>query len=490
MTDRKEHRLAALLAGDDTDRGSQNLSQRQLHAIEKERVAIDRERQAIQQEREAIGRERRRAALMGADSGHRIDEEERRMLAAQRETVRRMQEELMKERERFEEQQRRFTEERLKSDQEVQMMASLAVAQINVLKEEVERMQNEQRSTATVEQHRREITEMQAAREHLLVEREELMKQVEELEKSLDKVLGIKHTSGEEGIAAERERVETERREREKAEIQLARATVERDKQEIEKIRVQIETIMKAWEAERDRQAKQRKQLDAEKEEVVAMQVETERMRRDVTDLTRHVLSLAGLQPATFAANGAAGGFLAQQPIMAGLAGLGSFPNVTSMTMGNLASSVAGLADSIPPHLRNLFEPSLNFTVDEHQATYDLAAQHRQRRGSLSQASSPVSTPPQPTSHPTPPRRKRKRGDSLSGAEPAGKVKDSWFSQESPVPVDVKRRRTVRPWEERFEELVQFKEKHGHLSVPAGGEHASLRIWVNNQKALHTKGTH
>ena len=44
-------------------------------------------------------------------------------------------------------------------------------------------------------------------------------------------------------------------------------------------------------------------------------------------------------------------------------------------------------------------------------------------------------------------------------------------------------------WEERFEELVEYKEKNGHCKVPTGN--AGLGMWVSNQRTqykLFTEG--
>ena len=42
------------------------------------------------------------------------------------------------------------------------------------------------------------------------------------------------------------------------------------------------------------------------------------------------------------------------------------------------------------------------------------------------------------------------------------------------------------PWETRFEELVQYKAKHGHCNVPRS--QGQLGNWANNQRAMYKKG--
>ncbi len=44
-------------------------------------------------------------------------------------------------------------------------------------------------------------------------------------------------------------------------------------------------------------------------------------------------------------------------------------------------------------------------------------------------------------------------------------------------------------WEERFSELVRFKEEHGHCDVPMGwSENAALGKWVGHQRTRAKKG--
>ena len=45
-------------------------------------------------------------------------------------------------------------------------------------------------------------------------------------------------------------------------------------------------------------------------------------------------------------------------------------------------------------------------------------------------------------------------------------------------------------WENRFSELVRFKEKHGHCNVPPGwSEFPKLGNWVNTQRASYRRGS-
>jgi hypothetical protein len=332
------------------------------------------------------------------------------------------------------------------------MMANLAAAETRVLKEALERMKQERTEMERErEQLRNELQQLTATQEQLIAERDELASENERLEKSRDALLGIQRDSGAEGLQAERRRIEAERMEQEQAEIQLARDTVERDKQEIEKIRVEIENIMKAWEAERDRQARERLQLDAEREELVSLRTDTERQWRQMVTLPAAMPLLSGI--------------LGQQQAT----GVPVLPSFAAMTMNANGQSLAPAAAGL-------------HTDDRQNQQQQYTPQQPRGSSSSSLSTSPVSTPPQLSSQPhsTGSKRKRKRGDSLTNASvPAQDSGDA----------DFKKRRKVRPWEERYEELLQFKDEHGHFSVPASGDYASLRIWVNNQKALHTKGT-
>jgi hypothetical protein len=42
------------------------------------------------------------------------------------------------------------------------------------------------------------------------------------------------------------------------------------------------------------------------------------------------------------------------------------------------------------------------------------------------------------------------------------------------------------PWEDRYQELVSFKEEHGHLMVPP---ESKLGVWVKNQRTFFQYGT-
>lgn len=507
----KEKGLEARLAGDDTlgqppppavgvtaeaaaaaHTQAQQAQALLVQAMERERQAIERERAAIQRERAAMDSERKRMALVAAavpttppDQRGRLEDaekseaiaKERRLLAEEREAVERLKEALDRQQREQERHRQQMDEDRVKIEREVQMMANLAAVETQVLKEALERMKLER---SAMEKEREQlwgqVQQLTAAQEQLTAERDDLMAENERLEKSRDALLGIQRDRGAEGLQAERDRVEAERREREQTEIQLARDTVERDKQEIEKIRVEIENIMKAWEIERDRQAKERQQIDAEKEELAAVRAEAERQWRQ---MTAGVSGMSGMS----ASIPRLASILAQQSAAtASAAGVSSFaampvlPSFAAMTMNaNGGLSLAPAATS-----------AAGLLVDEKQPFTPV---HQPRGGSSSLTTSPVSTPPQAssasaTSSSTGAKRKRKRGDSLNLSVGSS----TSTHQESPSEADFKKRRKVRPWEERFEELLQFKEKHGHFSVPAGGDYASLRIWVNNQKALHTKG--
>ncbi|ELR19615.1 helicase associated domain containing protein [Acanthamoeba castellanii str. Neff] len=514
----KEKGLEARLAGDDTlgqppppgvgvtsEAAAAAYTQAQqaqallVQAMERERQAIERERAAIQRERESMDSERKRMALAASsvpttppDQWGRLEDaeksegeaiaKERRMLAEEREAVERLKKAHKREKEALDRQQReqeqhrqQMDEDRVKIEREVQMMANLAAVETQVLKEALERMKLERGAMEKErEQLWSQVQQLTAAQEQLAVERDDLMAENERLEKSRDALLGIQRDRGAEGLQAERDRVEAERREREQTELQLARDTVERDKQEIEKIRVEIENIMKAWEIERDRQAKERLQIDAEKEELAAVRAEAERQWRQMTagmpGMPAGIPRLASILAQQSAAAASAAGVspIAAMPVL---------PSFAAMTMN--ANGGLSLAPATS---------AAGFLVDDKQPQ-PFTPVHQPRGGSSSLTTSPVSTPPQPSSVPatsssTGAKRKRKRGDSLNLS--AGNSTST--HQESASEADFKKRRKVRPWEERFEELLQFKEKHGHFSVPAGGDYASLRIWVNNQKALHTKG--
>lgn len=52
---------------------------------------------------------------------------------------------------------------------------------------------------------------------------------------------------------------------------------------------------------------------------------------------------------------------------------------------------------------------------------------------------------------------------------------------------DYVRSRTRRTWEERYEELKQFQQKHGHLYIPYSGNMKQLYEWVSTQRKNHRK---
>lgn len=50
-----------------------------------------------------------------------------------------------------------------------------------------------------------------------------------------------------------------------------------------------------------------------------------------------------------------------------------------------------------------------------------------------------------------------------------------------------KKRNSVSSWSQRFEELIAFKRRHGHLRVPTkkGGPHKKLSTWIGTQRATY-----
>ncbi|SMQ86975.1 Superfamily II DNA or RNA helicase [Bacillus sp. OV166] len=55
---------------------------------------------------------------------------------------------------------------------------------------------------------------------------------------------------------------------------------------------------------------------------------------------------------------------------------------------------------------------------------------------------------------------------------------------------DLKKINLEEQWEEKYQELLAFKEKHGHCSVPQGfKENPSLASWISNQRTYYKTGT-
>jgi len=397
---------------------------------EKELEAIERERQAIEKEREAIQRERE--AIW---------------------------------------QERGSRQQPKKNEEEEKLVKESSTGVVPTSQGEWEQER---------QQLKAEILRLVQRQEGLEIERDSLRAQVQQLRNSSP-------VRDAEGATADDERDHIQ-----------ARETLERDKQEIEKIRVEIESIMKAWEAERDRQATERQQLETERAEVAALRREAlgqiEWRRAMGMQGIANLASLGILpQPANFMS--------ASPPLS-----MSALPSLASLALNHPGQSATSLfASSTPDSLSasangsggiDQLQQPLNFMGHSIHTTSPTSASSILEQQQHHPTASSQALPQTSVGHQLSAAAmtagaaatfeagsKRKRADSL-GSEAEGWLRKSGSAGQ----LEFKKRRTVRPWEERFEELLHFKEKHGHFSVPAGGDYASLRIWVNNQKALHTKG--
>ena len=91
-----------------------------------------------------------------------------------------------------------------------------------------------------------------------------------------------------------------------------------------------------------------------------------------------------------------------------------------------------------------------------------------------SDASSPI--------HPT----KKRTHTGSTTIEDLGSTKNAVIQQSSSsshLPTKSGKRKCI-PWDKRFEQLIEFKNEHGHCNVPQGD---SLGVWVNYQCTIYRR---